>query len=503
MTEKRNVWLIILAVICIIYVSARFWNLNDSCLWFDEIFGIHAAEMNFEHLIWFVAQDLIHPPLFYILLKIWIFIGGENLFWLRSFPILFSIIALVPFYLICRKLKLGFPAIALAFTLFAVNGALIKYAQEVRMYSLLLCLSLFSIWLFLRFFDLGKSFIILTIINVLLVYTHYFGWFVVLSEVLAILILQRIKIRQIFLSFGICLLAFAPWIFAVWRASQINADINQNLGWAAKPDLQTIIQFVLDLFEPFYFQASSVDANSVYLISIPILLIIITAIVSYLIDWKTLEEGEKQHFYLILIFIKTPIIIAFIASWVLPFSVWGTRHLIVVFPLFLILTAIVISRIKFQTLKISLISLFASLTIFAFVLQINRPKQQFIWCAWENLATNLDENQPQKIYVFEDLVAYHFWFSVRESDKIEIVRVKNMPEMIEDKAYFLPRGFENVQIADENVMSGERFYVAFRDADFNENRPPLKILISNGYKIGEPKVVKAQGLTAIMVEAVK
>ena len=88
-----------------VYVFLRLWNLTDSCLWFDEIFSIHAAEHDWGSLFWFVAQDLIHPPLFYVLLKIWVAVGGESLFWLRFFPVLFSILAVVPFLLLCRRLN--------------------------------------------------------------------------------------------------------------------------------------------------------------------------------------------------------------------------------------------------------------------------------------------------------------------------------------------------------------------------------------------------------------
>ncbi len=56
-------WLAILAVICFVYVLLRFWNLTALCLWFDEIFSVHAATLSWNSLIWFVAQDLIHPPL--------------------------------------------------------------------------------------------------------------------------------------------------------------------------------------------------------------------------------------------------------------------------------------------------------------------------------------------------------------------------------------------------------------------------------------------------------
>ncbi len=157
MKSSEKLWQIILFAICIVYILLRLQHLTDLCLWFDEIFSIHAAEHDWQNLFRFVVQDLIHPPLFYVLLKIWILTVGESLFQLRFFPVLFSIISLIPFYLLCRQLKLNYLAIALAFSFFAANGSLIKYAQEVRMYSVLLCLSLFSLWLFLRFLNLAKD----------------------------------------------------------------------------------------------------------------------------------------------------------------------------------------------------------------------------------------------------------------------------------------------------------------------------------------------------------
>ena len=193
MKFSDKIWVIILVLVCIAFVALRFRQLAGSCLWFDEIFSVHAARMDFQNSLWFVAQDLIHPPLSYILLKLWILTGGESLFWLRSFPVFFSILSLVPLILLGRALKLDYATIAVAALFLAANGCLIKYAQEVRMYSPLLFFALFSMWLFVRFLHLGKNIWILTIVNVLLVYTHYFGWLVVLSEITAIIVLQRIN----------------------------------------------------------------------------------------------------------------------------------------------------------------------------------------------------------------------------------------------------------------------------------------------------------------------
>jgi uncharacterized membrane protein len=80
MKRDDKIWLMIIGLISVVYVSLRMWNLTASCLWFDEIFSIHAATHSWQNLFWFVAQDLIHPPLFYALLKIWISVGFRKFF---------------------------------------------------------------------------------------------------------------------------------------------------------------------------------------------------------------------------------------------------------------------------------------------------------------------------------------------------------------------------------------------------------------------------------------
>ncbi len=294
--QTKKTWKLLILLAAAIYIAIRFWNLTASCLWFDEIFSIHAATNDWSSFFGFIAQDLIHPPFFYILLKIWIAVGGETLFWLRFFPVLFSIIALIPFYFLCKQLKLKLPTITFALTFLAVNGSLIKYAQEIRMYSVLLCLSLFSLWLFARFLNVGKGIWFLAFVNILLVHTQYFGWFLVASEVLAVLYLQRIKIVQTLIMFGLTILSFIPWLIAVFQASKINADVSQNLGWASKPNLLTLIKFIFDLNEPFYYQASNIDAVSNWLVTAPLLLIIFTTFGFYFAVWRKQTEKEKTSF---------------------------------------------------------------------------------------------------------------------------------------------------------------------------------------------------------------
>lgn len=491
-------------MICLVYVSLRVWNLIDSCLWFDEIFSIHAAELDWANLVWFVAQDLIHPPLFYSLLKIWIAAFGESLFWLRFFPVFFSTLAIVPFILLCRQFKLSFPIIAIALAFSAANGSLIKYAQEVRMYSLLLCFGLVSLWLFVRFLNSGKGFFLLIIANVLLVYSHYFGWLIIASEIFAVVFLARERLKQILLMLFVLLLSFAPWIYAVWQATRINSNVGQNIGWMRKPNLLSVFQFVFDLFEPIYFEQSNTDSPAIFLITAPIIAASIIAFGFYLAVWKQESAIEKRNFLLLVIFTLAPVLIAFIASWILPYSIWGTRHLIIAFAPFVMLLAIAFTKIKFRQLRLAGLSVVILLFGAALMLQVTRREPKYVWCAWENLALDLKQtnNQPTKIYVFEDLVAYHFWFALHDSDaQFQIVKMVDIEGLTEDKAYFLPRGFDSVSTTNE--FKGKRFFVAFRAKTWDEFKPPLQNLKAQNYKIGEPRVFEAQGLKAFLVDVWK
>jgi len=292
----------------------------------------------------FVTQDLVHPPLFYVLLKVWIAAGGESLFWLRLLPALIAFVSIIPFLLICRELKLRGSTTLLAFLLFAVNSSLIKNSQEVRMYSLLLCLALFSVWLFLRWQRDDKGIIALAVVNVLLVYAHYAGWLVVGTEFLLLLLFRRELLKRFYIVIAISIVAFVPWLIAIWNTAGANEGLEQNIGWMERPAFMALFQLVLNGLEPFYTPPTSIDPVSIYEVTIPVLLIVLTAIPAWLLQNK--RDDSNRQLPTLLMFAFVPGIAVLFASWILPYSIWGTRHLIILFPFFLILTALVITQLK-------------------------------------------------------------------------------------------------------------------------------------------------------------
>jgi uncharacterized membrane protein len=501
MSPNRKLAYAMIAVICVGYTVLRFWNLTASCLWFDEIFSVHAAEHSWNSILSFVALDLIHPPLFYVLLKIWIIIGGESLFWLRILPVLFAILTVFPLIALYRTLRLDPWVQCIALFLIAVNGSMIKYSQEVRMYSLLLFLSLFSYWLFARYFRKGKSFAALLIINIILVYTHYFGWFVVSSEIAAIVILQREKWLKMTAMFAITLLVFIPWIYAISNAAQQGEGLSQNIGWMTRPGATTVVQFVLNLIEPFYYAASSVEPFSIYRVSVPLLILLPIVSAVFVLDWTHQCDDDKAAIRLLLIFVTVPLLLAFIASWLLPYSVWGTRHLIIVFAPAAILFAVGITRMRSSGFRTAAVTLLLLFTGYALVLEERRPAPQYIWCGWEQLAPIAESIDVKRIYVFEDLVAYHFWFATRKyKPEPQILKISGINGVTEDKAYFLPRGFEEVRSVKFDDITDNRLWLAYRGQPVDPNKLPLSSFLLRGYTIIDSKVVAADNENAIMVE---
>jgi len=482
--QARHIYRFCLLALIVLYIAVRIWRLTDSCLWFDEIFSVHAAEHSWTGLWSFVGQDLVHPPLYYLLLKIWISTGGESVLWVRSLSVLFSIAALIPFYFLCRGLQLSRLALLTAMFLLAVNGSVLKYSQEARMYSLLMCLSLFSLWLFSRWMKDAGSIGLVVVVNILLVYTHYFGWLVVLAELLAVAIGQRRKLAPFCLAVGATAALFIPWVVMVVTSFRSASDLDQNIGWMNRPGPLSLLYLFFGIVEPFYYQRVSSDSVSDLRVTIPLIVLFAASLIFSVKAAKSKRSGDSAT-WILLLAILVPITTVFVLSWMLPYSIWAIRHLLFVIPLAVIVFVIAIDEMSagsFRTVVITLIILFSS---YAFVNTLMRPSATYSWCAWENLLREIPpDDSARQLLTFEDLSAYHIWFYERNRiPALDATRVIGESSLPEDRAYFLPRGFDGVRTMEANDIPEGTFWVAFRaDDEWNVTKPPVKALILQGYK---------------------
>ena len=512
--DSRSSQLLLFLVVAL-FIAARIWQLTSSCLWFDEIFGVHAARYDWKQMFRFVAADLIHPPLFYALLKIWIAIGGESLLWLRLLPALLSVAAIVPILLLCGALKLDWWQTNVALGLLAVNGFLIKYAQEIRMYSLLFLLACTSLWLFVRFTDQAsrvRRFLpALLLVNLLLVYSHYSGWLVVLVELFLMVIWRRERLGKFLLTILALSLSYLPWLYLITISKEPGRGIAQNIGWVTRPGFRDVFQFFSMLNTPFFFRQSS--ANPFTDIWGIVLSVIVFGVPLAILIWRVIKGRgiAAREFRILLGFVILPIALVFVLSWVLPHSVWGTRHLIVTAVPYAILAALALTGLRISWLRTTCLALLGFWVLLNGVVTLWKPPPNFTWCTWEPLARQVvsaetNDSQPIDVYAFEDLVAYHLWFAFVNAKReghpgqFKVHVVKGVPGLQEDPAYFLPRRFYEIETQDGATLRGDSIWVAFRDSQWNPTRPPLNLIGAQGFETGRVFELRAQGQQSFLVE---
>ena len=90
-----------------------------------------------------------HPPLYHLLLSIWMQIGGSGAAWVRSFSALTGILTIPILYLIGKRLSDEVTGLVAAFIL-AVNPFQVAYGQEGRVYALMTLCATLSLYMVVR-----------------------------------------------------------------------------------------------------------------------------------------------------------------------------------------------------------------------------------------------------------------------------------------------------------------------------------------------------------------
>lgn len=142
----------VLKLFIIILISAifRVWFLDKpEGLWFDEYVSWNIASTNdFSKFINLVLLNP-HTPLYYLYLKLWIFIFPDNDISLRLSSVLPSILSVIVMYFIGKEIKSK--SIGLFCALFtALSSFCIYFAQEVRLYSLIFLVSSLIVLYFIK-----------------------------------------------------------------------------------------------------------------------------------------------------------------------------------------------------------------------------------------------------------------------------------------------------------------------------------------------------------------
>jgi len=216
-TTRGHTVLWLLAGILILAGLLRFWGLSAESLWLDEATSLVVADNSPAHIVALTAAD-IHPPLYYLLLHVWL-VFGQSEAAMRSLSAAIGLLSVAALYGLGRDLW-GQTAGLLAALLLAVSPLHIWYSQETRMYGLMALWAILSSWLMFRAWERGGwlNWAGYVLVAALGMYTHYYMGFVLLAQNLFVgyLLLRRRVDRETLIHWVVAQLAwivlFAPWI---------------------------------------------------------------------------------------------------------------------------------------------------------------------------------------------------------------------------------------------------------------------------------------------------
>lgn len=453
----------ILVVIAAVYVAARLWHLTSFGLFGDEVFTLWTAAQDWNGLFASVIGDVAHPPLYYAVMKVWIDVGGQSLLWIKLLPALISIASLLPFLHLCRELNLNLIATSLALWLMAVNGFLITHAQEPRMYSLLLLLATCSLWVFakLRHKNSFSIHAALCVVNLLLLFTHYFGWVIVALEFLFLLIWRRELLRSFIIGSIFIAACFTPWAYLVARAARANPS-RVNFVWNRPPPLSELAGYYGNLNGPLSYRWKVFGTAMVMLLFVtPII-----AWAAHIIRTRA-SRTEARPLWFLSLFAFGPVALAFVASHVLPQPVWAFRYLIIAAPAYLLLVATATERLKSRRSRIAFVVLIAGWAgVSGFVEAFNRDR-----VAWEPLVQRMIQAEPDTASA-KPIAVY-----------VTDPNIGNTVQFYLDKAG--DARFQIVMSEDLTTPGGDHWWVAFIHYN-HENQPlPRDSLKEAGYRVGD------------------
>ena len=433
-----------------------------------------------------MGQDSIHPPLFYFLLKLWVAVGGDSLFWTRLLPALFSTLAIVPMVLLGREFNLRPLVINTTVALAAIHPYLLYYSQHVRMYTLLMLCALTSMFVFHTCIRPGKRseltrFTVLTLVNIVSVYSHYYGWLVIGLECCYLLLWKREYLKRMIVSCALVFVAFLPWVYWAGKYVIAKGGLASNLDWIQKPDAGALAWFFVDL-------AGFGDFPSIGRQAVTGLVLLVLA--AGYAAWRERAKLHAGHFVymarFLLYFVLGSVAVAFTASRLLPSSIWGHRHMVyLVFPMLMLVTAAYyqLNSAAVRIIAGVLCAVWAGMVIHHH-LQGDDKKTPFDSLVVQLLAQEAGNPNNVTLYSVDKYLHYPIWFY------LETLKAGKITGMA---AHFPPADRARIaadaaRITVKNHVSieeakGAHFWIAYSSA-WHEAQSPREILAARGCRVG-------------------
>ena len=192
------------------------------------------------------------PPLYYLMLHIWMSMLGDGEAATHSMSTLFSVACVPISYWGVSTVFHNRRMALMAAVLFAFNAFLTEYSQETRMYSLMALLGMLATFGFLAgFVQRRRKYVILfSVAQALMFYTHAWGLFFGAGSFLALVILYRItppEERQHLVKDALMAYIGAGILFIPWLPTFLYQTTHTAAPWDSSPRFGAPVQLSQNL----------------------------------------------------------------------------------------------------------------------------------------------------------------------------------------------------------------------------------------------------------------
>lgn len=251
MPARRIHWFLFTVVLCF-GIWMRFHALDRQSLWDDEVSTLRTFSTPYSQWLHRFRTYEVHPPLYFLELRAWRAVAGSSLVRLRANSAFWGSLSLLLIYIVASLYggnTLGF----LTMALLVVSPLHLAYSQEARPYAFAVALSIAALIVLEKtvdrrsysekgyLFDIRYP-VFLCFLWTCLLYTHYWGTFVVASQALYgwrkadSAAMRRAVAGSLAMAAGL----FALWLPVLW----VQIDVARQLVfWVPRFS-------VLNLFKP-------------------------------------------------------------------------------------------------------------------------------------------------------------------------------------------------------------------------------------------------------------
>ncbi len=245
--------------------AVRLWHLDASDLTFDEAATYIVANRPLLDILGYLREAVReHPPVYYLLIRLWMGLAGTSEYSLRFFAVGASLVGIALTVrlaqMVARQLQIVetsklFLAISLPALTLALFPFEVYYARDARMYTLTIVWATLSSLLFLSLlFGQERSdwprpgkLVGLVIINALAVFTHYYLILLVVTQIAILLVIRRWRTLLAWSAAH----ALVVLVGLVWLARSPGLASSLNEAWGrfdpVWPDLKQLRRLLADL----------------------------------------------------------------------------------------------------------------------------------------------------------------------------------------------------------------------------------------------------------------